>query len=64
MSLFDLLVGLTIFGYASYTLYRFTRKAKSGKCATCEIEPTCTTKCDASDWNAVIKQALQSDRTK
>lgn len=64
MYFFDLLVGLTVFGYASYTLYRFTQKAKSGKCATCELESTCTTTCDATDWDAIIKQALQSDRTK
>ncbi|WP_214829181.1 FeoB-associated Cys-rich membrane protein [Exiguobacterium algae] len=64
MSLFDLLIGFAIFGYAAFSLYRYSRKAKAGKCATCEIEPTCTTACDAADWDKIIAEALQTDRSK
>lgn len=61
MSFFDLLIGFIVFGYAAFSLYRYTRKAKSGKCATCEIEPTCTTACDAADWDKIIAEALQKE---
>ncbi|TCI76535.1 FeoB-associated Cys-rich membrane protein [Exiguobacterium sp. SH0S1] len=62
MFLFDLLIGLAVFGYAAYSLYRYTRKAKAGKCATCEIAPTCTTSCDAADWDQIIAEALHPDQ--
>ncbi|WP_214797609.1 FeoB-associated Cys-rich membrane protein [Exiguobacterium sp. s5] len=64
MSLFDLLIGLGVFGYAVYALYRYTRKAKAGKCATCEIKPTCTSSCEAADWDQLITEALRSNSKK
>ncbi|MGA9467412.1 MAG: FeoB-associated Cys-rich membrane protein [Exiguobacterium marinum] len=61
MPFFDLLIGSVVFGYAAFSLYRYTQKAKGGKCATCEIERTCTTACDAADWDKIIAEALQKD---
>lgn len=61
MSFFDLLIGFIVFGYAASSLYRYTRKAKGGKCATCEIEPTCTAACDAADWDQIIAEALRKE---
>ncbi|ASI34805.1 MULTISPECIES: FeoB-associated Cys-rich membrane protein [unclassified Exiguobacterium] len=59
MHLVDILIGLIIFGYAGYSLVRFTKKAKKGKCATCEVEPTCKTACDDVNWDHVIAEALK-----
>lgn len=64
MSLFDLLIGLAVFGYAAYSLYRYTRKARTGKCATCDIKPTCTSSCETADWDQLITEALRADQTK
>lgn len=64
MSLFDLLIGLTAFGYAAYSLYRYTRKARAGKCAICEIKPTCTSSCKTADWDQLITEALRPNSKK
>ncbi|HAL00611.1 MULTISPECIES: FeoB-associated Cys-rich membrane protein [Exiguobacterium] len=59
MHFIDILIGLIVFGYAGFSLVRFTKKAKKGKCATCEVEPTCETACDEVNWDRVIAEALK-----
>ncbi|MBB6671396.1 FeoB-associated Cys-rich membrane protein [Cohnella nanjingensis] len=38
-------LGLLIFGYAGWTLVRYIRKTKQGKCAGCALSETCQTGC-------------------
>ncbi|MBP1932107.1 FeoB-associated Cys-rich membrane protein [Ammoniphilus resinae] len=45
--LINILLGVLIFGYAGWTLYRFVRKSKEGKCAGCSIKNSCKSACDA-----------------
>ncbi|WP_114570389.1 FeoB-associated Cys-rich membrane protein [Exiguobacterium flavidum] len=59
MHLIDVILGALIFGYGGYSLYRYMNKAKKGKCATCEIEPTCKTACEDVNWDKVIQEALK-----
>ncbi|MFX3624353.1 MAG: FeoB-associated Cys-rich membrane protein [Ectobacillus sp.] len=43
-------LGALIFGYAGYTLVRFVRRSKKGKCAACSIRKSCRTNtCDVMD---------------
>lgn len=46
--LIDILIGAVIFGYALWTLIRFIKRSKKGKCATCELKSSCSSNC-ASD---------------
>lgn len=39
--LINVLIFLLIFGYAAYTLVRFFKKSKQGKCAACDINKGC-----------------------
>ncbi|GIP38907.1 hydrolase [Paenibacillus sp. J31TS4] len=45
----NLLLGLLIFGYAAWTLTRFVKRSKKGKCAGCELEKTCSSGCSTVD---------------
>ncbi|TXL65117.1 FeoB-associated Cys-rich membrane protein [Cerasibacillus terrae] len=45
--LINILLGVLIFGYAGWTLFRFVQKSKKGKCATCELKSVCNTPCDS-----------------
>jgi radical SAM protein with 4Fe4S-binding SPASM domain len=43
--LFSIVVGLMIFVYAAWTLVQFIRKSKKGKCASCEMNKSCSSAC-------------------
>ncbi|MFD2443036.1 FeoB-associated Cys-rich membrane protein [Bacillus sp. CGMCC 1.16607] len=42
----NIIIGGTIFGYASFALFRFIKKSKEGKCAGCGIKDSCQSKCE------------------
>lgn len=37
----NILIGALIFTYAAWTLYKFVKKSKQGKCASCSDSPNC-----------------------
>lgn len=37
----NILIFLAIFGYALYTLGKFFKRSKQGKCGTCDINSDC-----------------------
>ncbi|HJV46231.1 MAG TPA: FeoB-associated Cys-rich membrane protein [Bacillota bacterium] len=41
--IFNLLLGTAIFGYAGWSLYRFIKKSRDGKCAHCSVKDSCHT---------------------
>jgi radical SAM protein with 4Fe4S-binding SPASM domain len=41
----NIIVGVLIFGYASWALFKFINKSKQGKCASCAIKDSCNTSC-------------------
>lgn len=43
------MLALLIFGYAGWTLYRYVKKSRQGRCASCEIQKACQTKCSEAD---------------
>ncbi|AVG13823.1 FeoB-associated Cys-rich membrane protein [Paenibacillus larvae] len=43
--LFSIVIGLMIFVYAAWTLVQFFRKNKKGKCASCEMNKSCSSAC-------------------
>ncbi|WP_186578914.1 FeoB-associated Cys-rich membrane protein [Aquibacillus kalidii] len=49
--LVNLLIGISIFGYAAWTLFSFIKRSKRGKCATCELNKSCQVPCDKSESN-------------
>ncbi|MBS4173376.1 FeoB-associated Cys-rich membrane protein [Bacillus sp. FJAT-49736] len=46
----SIIIGVAIFGYAAYTLYKFVRKSKQGACAHCSLKNNCQSAC-----NTVLK---------
>lgn len=42
----SVVIGVAIFGYASWTLVRFINKSKKGKCAACDLRKSCSSQCD------------------
>jgi hypothetical protein len=48
--LVNILIGGVIFGYAGFSLVRFLRKAKEGKCAGCDIKSSCQSSCGNEDY--------------
>ncbi|MDQ0417382.1 flagellar biogenesis protein FliO [Croceifilum oryzae] len=42
----NLLIGILIFGYAGWTIMRFVRKSKQGKCAVCSLNKRCNSVCN------------------
>lgn len=43
--LLNILLGVIIFGYAGFTIFRFIKKSKQGKCATCAMKKGCQSAC-------------------
>lgn len=41
----NIIIGLLIFGYAGWTIYRHIQKSKEGKCGTCELKSNCKSCC-------------------
>lgn len=48
--LVNIIIGGAIFGYAGFALIRFFRKAKEGKCASCDIKSSCQSSCGKQDY--------------
>ncbi|MCR8642477.1 FeoB-associated Cys-rich membrane protein [Paenibacillus sp. N1-5-1-14] len=44
----SIILGTVIFGYAAWTLVRFYKKSKQGKCAGCSIAKTCQSSCSST----------------
>ncbi|RLQ97149.1 FeoB-associated Cys-rich membrane protein [Falsibacillus albus] len=42
----SIIIGLLVFGYAGFTLYKFFKKSKQGVCATCALKKSCESKCE------------------
>ncbi|WP_379966879.1 FeoB-associated Cys-rich membrane protein [Ectobacillus sp. sgz5001026] len=38
-------LGALIFSYAGLSLFKFMKKSKKGKCATCELNKSCRSNC-------------------
>ncbi|UJF35748.1 FeoB-associated Cys-rich membrane protein [Paenibacillus hexagrammi] len=52
--IFNIVIGFLIFGYAGWSLVRYVRKTKQGKCAACSLNQSCSSICSeftASDAN-------------
>ncbi|MFD0715334.1 FeoB-associated Cys-rich membrane protein [Paenibacillus sp. GCM10027626] len=41
----SIIIGVLIFGYAGFSLYRFVQKSKAGKCAACSLNKSCSSSC-------------------
>ncbi|MED1857024.1 FeoB-associated Cys-rich membrane protein [Brevibacillus reuszeri] len=41
----SVILGVLIFGYAAFTLYRFVKRSKMGKCAGCSLNEKCSSAC-------------------
>lgn len=39
----NIIIGSLIFAYATWALYRFVKKSKQGKCASCDEGKGCST---------------------
>ncbi|WP_445505717.1 FeoB-associated Cys-rich membrane protein [Niallia sp. 03091] len=51
----NILIGGLIFLYAGFSLYRFIKKSKEGKCASCSISKSCGTKSCCSNLTETSK---------
>lgn len=40
--LINIMLGGLIFGYAGWTIYRYMKKSKEGRCASCAIQQSCS----------------------
>ncbi|MGG0719269.1 FeoB-associated Cys-rich membrane protein [Robertmurraya massiliosenegalensis] len=38
----NIIIGGLIFGYASWALWKFIKRSKQGKCASCDIKGSCS----------------------
>ncbi|USG64352.1 FeoB-associated Cys-rich membrane protein [Brevibacillus ruminantium] len=41
----SILIGVLIFAYAAFTLFRFVKRSKMGKCAGCSLNKSCSSSC-------------------
>lgn len=41
----NIVIGVAIFGYASWALVKFIQKSKKGKCAACDLQNSCSSQC-------------------
>ncbi|CAN7143988.1 FeoB-associated Cys-rich membrane protein [Rossellomorea sp. LjRoot5] len=45
--IFSIIIGLLIFGYATWMVFSFFKKSRQGKCGTCALNKTCKSGCGA-----------------
>lgn len=38
----SIVIGVIIFTYAGWTMYRFIQKSKAGKCSSCDLKKDCS----------------------
>lgn len=43
----NIVLGVAIFGYAGWALFRHINKSKEGKCAACSVKSSCGSNCKA-----------------
>ncbi|MBT2690762.1 FeoB-associated Cys-rich membrane protein [Bacillus sp. ISL-47] len=51
----NIILGVLIFGYAGFSLFKFIHKSKEGKCASCAIKNSCSSICHTAKGNDHIK---------
>ncbi|WP_081415205.1 FeoB-associated Cys-rich membrane protein [Ectobacillus panaciterrae] len=44
----NITIGTLIFVYAGYSLTKFIKKSKKGKCAACSLNTSCASSCDTT----------------
>ncbi|WP_397539342.1 FeoB-associated Cys-rich membrane protein [Rummeliibacillus pycnus] len=54
------IIGIIIFGYAGWTIYRHVQKSKEGKCGACELKNNCKSGCDISALQSNSKNHFES----
>lgn len=58
--LVNVVIGLVIFGYASYAMFKHVKNSKKGACSTCELQTSCSKKendcCDSVPAQVYLKQ--------
>jgi hypothetical protein len=50
----NLAIGALIFGYAGWALFRFVKKSKQGKCASCSMNKGCQAACDSVEDSIAV----------
>ncbi len=55
----SILIGIVIFGYAGWTIFRHVQKSKEGKCGSCELKSNCACSCDLTSIPPKAKQNLK-----
>ncbi|MGC4377936.1 FeoB-associated Cys-rich membrane protein [Fictibacillus sp. Mic-4] len=59
----SVVIGVLIFAYAGFTLYRFVKRSKMGKCAGCSLNKSCTTACSEVKEETIPFSARYSHAT-
>lgn len=44
--LINIIIGGLVFGYAGFAMYRFVKRSKQGKCASCALNKSCASQCE------------------
>ncbi|TVX99002.1 FeoB-associated Cys-rich membrane protein [Paenibacillus cremeus] len=53
---FNLIAGVLIFGYAAWSIIRYVRKTRQGKCAACSLSESCQSACQ--DFNGKLGSTI------
>lgn len=56
----NIIIGIIIFGYAGWTIYRHVQKSKEGKCGSCELKNNCKCGCDSVAMHSNTKKHIHS----
>ncbi|MFC5605154.1 FeoB-associated Cys-rich membrane protein [Sporosarcina koreensis] len=59
--IFSIIAGVLIFGYAGFTLYRFVKRSKMGKCAGCALSKNCSSACSSSTPPVPLKNNVKNN---
>ncbi|WP_281941618.1 FeoB-associated Cys-rich membrane protein [Paenibacillus tyrfis] len=55
---FSIIAGVVIFGYAAWSLVRYVRKTRQGKCAACSLNKTCLSGCSDATYADVSASTM------
>ncbi|WP_077701899.1 FeoB-associated Cys-rich membrane protein [Virgibacillus dokdonensis] len=52
----NIFLGLIIFGYAGWMMFRHIKKSKQGKCAACPLNKSCSGSCSETESTSMTEK--------
>ncbi len=63
--IWSIVLGLLIFGYATWMVISFVKKSRQGKCGTCALKKSCNSGCSVvsqTERKDILNQSMKKEK--